>query len=61
MTRSHCLRRLLEHGALTWCDLLAITGWKYNELRGVMYRMLDAGIVRKEPAGPRRNLYRLAA
>jgi hypothetical protein len=61
MTRVYAATRLLEHGPLTWRDLLSITGWTYNELRGVMDRLVTSGVVRKEPAGPHRNRYWLTA
>lgn len=60
MSRTYCLRRLLEHGELTWGQLMEITGWSFNELRGAMTRLLDAGTVEKQTAGPHRNAYRLA-
>lgn len=60
MSRTYCLRRLLEHGALTWGQLMEITGWSFNQLRGAMDRLMEAGVVEKEPAGPHRNTYRLA-
>jgi DNA-binding HxlR family transcriptional regulator len=61
MSRTHCIRRLLEHGELTWGDLMAITGWSFNQLRGAMDRLMEAGVVQKEPIAPHRNIYRLTA
>jgi hypothetical protein len=60
MTRTHVIRELLNHGNLTWGELMEITGWTYNQLRGAMARLLDYGDVVKEPIAPRRNIYRLA-
>lgn len=61
MTRPYCIRRLLEHGELTWTELMAITGWRFNQLKGAMEKLLEAGVVEKESIGPHRNIYRLAA
>lgn len=61
MTRTYCLKRLLEHGELTWGELMAITGWRFAQLRGAMERLLETGLVEKEQIAPHRNIYRLVA
>lgn len=61
MTRAHAMRRLLEHGPLTWGELLEITGWSYDQLRCVVAWLMQQGAVIAEACGPRRNLYRLSA
>lgn len=60
MTRPYCLRRLLQHGELTWGDLMSITGWTYNQLRGAMAKLMEEGVVETTQSGPHRNVYRLA-
>jgi hypothetical protein len=60
MTRRHAAKRLLEHGPLTWGELMAITGWSYNTLRGAMCALMEQGDVVAEPYEGRLNIYRLA-
>jgi transcription initiation factor IIE alpha subunit len=61
MTHTHAIKRLLEHGELTWSELMEITGWSFNSLRSAIARLMEAGAVEKAPIAPRRNVYRLAA
>jgi predicted transcriptional regulator len=60
MTRTYCLKRLLEHGELTWADLMSITGWRFNVLKCAMEKLLEAEVVKKERISPHRNVYRLS-
>lgn len=39
MTRTHCLARLLEHGALTLGEIRDITGWKLFRCNNVLIRL----------------------
>ena len=61
MSRTYCIRRLLEHGDLTWGDLMAITGWTFNQLKSAMEKLMESGKVSKQSIGPHRNIYKLAA
>lgn len=60
MTRTHALRGLLEHGPLTWSELLEITGWPVGSLKCAIARLVEYGSIEVEACGCRRNLYRLA-
>lgn len=60
MTRRHAAKRLLEHGPLTWGELMEITGWSYNALRGAMSALMEMGTVVAEPHEGRLNVYRLS-
>lgn len=43
MTRCYALKRLLEHGALTWSEITTITGWPYNAVRSTIWRLCESG------------------
>lgn len=60
MSHTYAITRLLEHGDLTWGELMEITGWSFNSLRSAMTRLMESGKVKKAPVAPRRNVYRLA-
>jgi hypothetical protein len=47
--RAYCLRRLLEHGPMTWPELTRCTGWAVDELRLLLEQLLRQGVVRKAP------------
>lgn len=58
MTRVYCLGRLLELGPLDRDEILSITGWNYNQVRGTLVRLMDAGIVESyRILGKKRRLY----
>jgi hypothetical protein len=59
MTRTYSMRRLLEHGALSFSELLAITGWPRGAVKAALARLDEAGLLRAEQAGPHRNVYGL--
>jgi predicted transcriptional regulator len=61
MTRTYTAKRLLEHGPLTWRELLVITGWRESVLKGAIQNLIDTELVVAEKASARRNVYRLAA
>jgi predicted transcriptional regulator len=61
MTRTYTAKRLLEHGPLTWRELLEITGWRESVLKGAIQNLIDTELVVAEKASSRRNVYRLAA
>jgi predicted transcriptional regulator len=61
MTRTYTAKRLLEHGPLTWRELLEITGWRESVLKGAIQNLIDSEFVVAEKASARRNVYRLAA
>jgi hypothetical protein len=61
MTRTYTAKRLLEHGPLTFRQLLEITGWKRHEIEKTIYAMVDEGeLIRFKQLGTRRNLYAVA-
>ena len=43
MTRSYALKRLLEHGGLTWSEIGTITGWSYGAVKSAIVRLSDKG------------------
>jgi predicted transcriptional regulator len=61
MTRTYTAKRLLEHGPLTWRELLVITGWRESVLKGAIQNLIDTELVVAEKASARRNVYRLAS
>jgi predicted transcriptional regulator len=61
MTRTYTAKRLLEHGPLTWRELLEITGWRESVLKGAIQNLIDTELVVAEKASARRNVYRLAS
>lgn len=46
MSRTYALKRLLEHGPLTWRECCAIMGGKSRSVRSALDRLIDYGIVR---------------
>lgn len=60
MTRTHAAKRLLEHGPLTFAEMLEITGWKLKQVDGTLQKLLKQGYV-KRIGGARRRLYGIAA
>lgn len=49
MTRIYALRRLLEHGALTFSELREITGWPDGSIKSAIARMSERGLVDAVP------------
>lgn len=49
MTRPYALKKLLEHGPLTWVQMLEITGWSKRQLGSTLQRMSKRGEV--QPVG----------
>lgn len=61
MTRTYAAKRLLEHGPLTFAELLEITGWKVRQLDCALASMLKTGVAtRSNEPGCHRYIYRLA-
>jgi DNA-binding MarR family transcriptional regulator len=61
MTRPYILCRLLEHGPLTWVQLVEITGWKSGTMGRATERCLQRGLIRRTAQrGTRRFLYERA-
>lgn len=48
MTRNNALKRLLEHGPLTFGQLVDITGWKVSQVRGAVSNLMADGTVQAE-------------
>lgn len=61
MTRTYCLKRLLEHGAMTAAELIACTGWRWTSVEAALRNLMDSGLVEAVPIGRHRNAYQLAA
>ncbi len=60
MTRTYAAKRLLEHGPLTFGELVEITGWSSRQVESVIYSMVDQGLVQHtSELGQRRRLYAL--
>jgi hypothetical protein len=43
MTRTYALCRLLEHGPLTWREVLEVTGWSYGVVKSAIWRAMQYG------------------
>ncbi len=62
MTRTHCARKLLEHGPLTYGEFMEITGWRHSVAKSVIGKLVERGSVqRTTERGCFRYIYRLAA
>lgn len=62
MTRTYAAKRLLEHGPLTFSQLVEITGWKSRQVESTIYAMVDQGdLCTLSELGTRRRLYSLAS
>ena len=49
MTRTHALKKLLEHGELTRAEILEITGWTAKQVHYTLAYLADIGhIVKSE-------------
>jgi len=61
VTRFYAAKRLLEHGPLTFAELINITGWSAKAVEKTIYAMVDEGeLIRFKQPGTRRNLYAAA-
>ena len=49
MTRTHALQMLLEHGPLTWTEILEVTGWRTKIAASALRRLCHAGAVIRVP------------
>jgi predicted transcriptional regulator len=58
MNRTYCLKRLLEHGALSLSEMVEITGWGYRVAWKALERLQHAGIVKTE-GKPQKRVYLL--
>lgn len=62
MTRPYALRRLLEHGPLTFREIVEITGWTWRIAWLAVERLLQRDeIAPSTRPGCRRRVYKLAA
>jgi hypothetical protein len=62
MTRTYAARRLLEHGPLTFGEILTITRWPHRSARAALVNLQLAGVLATLPAGernPRAHRYAL--
>lgn len=62
MPRTYAAKRLLEHGPLTFAEMLEITGWNFKQVDHTLQTLIKQGIaVRAGRAGrTKRYLYGLA-
>jgi hypothetical protein len=49
MTRTYALQMLLEHGPLTWPEILEITGWRTKIAASALRRLCHMGSVMRVP------------
>jgi DNA-binding transcriptional regulator GbsR (MarR family) len=62
MVKTYALKRLLEHGPLTFSEIVEITGWPYKSVSSVVCRMMDQDILCTIcEIGKSRRMYTLAA
>lgn len=55
MTRTYTAARLLEHGALTFSDFIAITGWRKTIANKVLADLRDRGLAKLENINGKRH------
>lgn len=61
MTRPYAATRLLEHGPLTFAEMLEITGWSEKTLESALRRLMRQGTVRRlHQRGRHRHLLALS-
>lgn len=58
MTRTYALKRLLEHGGLTYGQINAITGWPRRSVDAAIRRLQEAGLLTQH-GRPMRYVYSL--
>lgn len=46
MTRTYAAKRLLEHGPLTFGELVTITGWSYAQVSSALGALDKSGVIR---------------
>lgn len=60
MPKTYAAKRLLEHGPLSFAEMLEITGWKYRQLDGAVRSMLKTQVIRAvHVPGCHRSVYEL--
>ena len=47
MTRTYALKRLLEHGALTYTEILEVTRWEKKSAKDAIKKLLKCGLVKR--------------
>jgi len=48
MTRTHALKRLLEHGGLTRKEIVEITGWTADKVRYTLSHLAETDQIQKK-------------
>ena len=48
MTRTHAMKELLNHGALTRKEIVEITGWAVDKVRYTLSHLSCTGQIKKE-------------
>lgn len=62
MTKTYAAKRLLEHGPLSFSEILVITGWHVSRVNRVLRCLEGRGEIRRfHLTGRHRNVYRLSA
>ena len=47
MCRTYAAKRLLEHGPLTFAEMLEITGWNFKQVDHTLQTLLKQGIAKR--------------
>lgn len=55
MTRTYAAKRLLEHGALTFAEFHAITGWTEHQARSTLQQLRLTGMIDVQHGDARRK------
>ena len=48
MTRTHALKKLLEHGPLTRQEIIEMTGWKAKQVHFTLSYLAEIGAIVKQ-------------
>jgi hypothetical protein len=61
VTRAYALLALLRLGPMRWPELVEVTGWPLEELRGLLHAGLEAGAIKRLELGRAGNTAYLVA
>ena len=59
MTHTYALKRLLEHGPLTFAEIVDISGWAFSSVDSALRRLINADVVEQKALDARRFHYAL--
>lgn len=51
MTKTYALKRLLEHGPMSWPELIDCTGWGPRQLQSAIRNCMETGAIKRAPNG----------